>query len=252
MKCPRCGRASDGRFCPDCGTPLAGAGCRACGAPLDTGARFCAQCGAPATGGSATSPAGSTRGGNTGWYIAGAVLVVMIISVLVPMLSDGDAPPAEAPVAGSASGTGTPPPLSGNMRENADRLFNRIMEARESGNTAQAVQFYPMAIQAYESAEPLDADGLFHLSLIQAAAGDPAAARTTAERILDMSPNHLLGLGAAGEATLEQGDTAAARAYYQRFLDSYESERTRDLVEYLDHSRILPSYEQQARAITAR
>jgi hypothetical protein len=249
MQCPSCGRESSGKFCPECGVPLAGAGCRACGAALDAGARFCARCGAPATAG-ATAPVAGRNGRNTAWYVAAGVLVVLIIVILVPMLSNGSQPPVEAPFAGGSATGGSPAPLSDNMRENADRLFNRIMEARESGNTAQATQFYPMAIQAYQASEPLDADGLYHLSLIQTAAGDPGAARATAERILDMAPNHLLALGAAGEAMLELGDTAAARTYYARFLDNYESERTRELVEYMDHTRILPAYEQQARALT--
>ncbi len=251
MKCPSCGRQSDGKFCPDCGAPLKGAGCRNCGTPLAPGARFCTQCGTPTgMGGPVPGVAPTPRGSNTPWLIAAGVLLAIILAVLLPMLFRGDGAPAQSAAPFANGGTGTPPALSGDMRENADRLFNRIMEARESGNVAQATQFYPMAIQAYQSAEPLDADGLYHLSLIQTASGDAAAGRATAQRILDMAPNHLLGLGAAGEASLEAGDTAAAREFYQRFLDAYETERTQQYPEYLDHSRILPSYEQQARALT--
>ena len=250
MQCPVCARESDGKFCPECGAPLRDAVCRSCQAPLTPGARFCTQCGAPTGTGKATAPSGS----NTPWYIAAAVLAVLIVAMLVPMLFGSDDPAesaaAAAPFAG-ADASGAPPPLSGDMRENADRLFNRIMQERESGDPAAASQFYPMAIQAYQAAEPLDADGLYHLALVQTAAGDPAAARATAERILAMQPNHLLGLGAAAEAAMEQGDTAAARAFYQRFLDGYDTERTNQYPEYIDHARILPTYEQQARVITA-
>lgn len=253
MKCPSCGRQSDGKFCPDCGAPLKGAECRSCGTPLAAGARFCTQCGAQTgMGGPAPAAAGSSGTSNTPWLIAGGVLVAIILAVLLPMLFRDDGAPAQsaAPFANGGTGaTGNLPALSGDMRENADRLFNRIMEARESGNLAQATQFYPMAIQAYQSAEPLDADGLYHLSLIQTASGDATAGLASAQRILDMSPNHLLGLGAAGEAALEAGDTAAARGFYQRFLDAYETERTQQYPEYLDHSRILPSYQLQARGL---
>ncbi len=245
MKCPRFGRHGSGRFCSDCGTPLTEAACRACGAGLETGARFCTQCGAPAG-----APAASARPrSNAPWYLAGGVLLVMIAAILVPMLLDGDDASGNAVAPFANTGSGTPPPLSGNMRDNADRLFNRIMEARETGDPAQAAQFYPMAIQAYQAAEPLDADGLYHLSLIQTASGNPAAARATAERILDMAPNHLLGLGAAGEASMASGEPDAARAFYERFLEHYETERTQEYPEYLDHARILPAYEQQARSI---
>ncbi|HEU5210924.1 MAG TPA: zinc ribbon domain-containing protein [Longimicrobiales bacterium] len=251
MKCPGCGRQTDGKFCPDCGTPLKGAACRSCGASLAAGARFCNQCGAP-TGAAAPAAQTARSSANTPWLLAGGVLVVIILIMVVPMFFGDDAPPQQQTTAPFASGggTGTPPALSGDMRQNADRLFNRIMEARESGDNAAAAQFYPMAIQAYEASEPLDADGLYHLSLIQSASGNYAAARATAQRILDMSPSHLLGLGAAAEALLESGDTAAAREHYARFLEAFESERNKGYPEYLDHSAILPSYQQQARAIT--
>lgn len=250
MQCPVCARESDGKFCPECGAPLRNAACRSCRAPLTAGARFCTQCGAPTGAGAAASPSGS----NTPWYIAAAVLAVLIVAMLVPMLF-GDDDPAQSPAAvapfADDGASGAPPPLSDNMRENADRLFNRIMQERETGDPALVRQFYPMAIQAYQAAEPLDADGLYHLALVQTAGGDAAAARATAERILAMQPNHLLGLGAAAEAAVEQGDTAAARTFYQRYLDNYEAERTNQFPEYIDHARILPTYEQQARVITA-
>lgn len=251
MKCPNCNRESDGKFCPDCGSPLEGAVCRSCGAALESGARFCNQCGAP-TGAPTPGARGPRRSSNTAWYLAAAVLLVMVVAMLVPTLIDDDGPQdgASAPFAGNASGS--PPPLSGNMRENADRLFNRIMEAREAGNAAEATRFYPMAIQAYQAAEPLDADGLYHLSLIQTAAGDADDGRATAERLLDMAPTHLLGLGAAAEASLEAGDRAAARGFYERFLEHYADERGKQYPEYLDHARILPTYEQQARMITTQ
>lgn len=259
MNCPSCGREGDGRFCSECGAPLQGAACRSCGAALEPGARFCNECGLP-SGVSAPLRRNPRQSSNTAWYLAAAVLLVMIVAILVPMVLEDDVAPApgeaapasgvEAPFANGA--TGSPPPLSDDMRVNADRLFNRIMEIRETGDPAEAAQFYPMAIQAYQAAEPLDADGLYHLSLIQAAAGDLAAGRETAERILDMAPNHLLALGAAGEASVEMGDTAAARAYYTRFLENYETERTNQYPEYIDHARILPAYEQQARMVTGR
>jgi hypothetical protein len=147
---------------------------------------------------------------------------------------------------------GQPPPLTGTPREQADRLFDRIMRELAAGNADEARFFVPMAVQAYQAAEPLDADGLYHLSLIQTAGQDYAAGRATAERILEASPTHLLALAALAEAALGAGDTAAARDAYTRYLDNLESERTKQLVEYLDHSPILGQYADDARLMAGR
>lgn len=160
---------------------------------------------------------------------------------------------ADAPFAGGAGGgaaggpAGTPPPLTGTPREQADRLFNRIMSERESGDTAAARSFLPMGIQAYKQAGELEADGLFHLALLQSSAGQSADAIATAERMLADNPNHLLALGAAAEAAETARDGEAAARYYSRLLEAYPTEKTKSSAEYLDHSKLLPLYEQAAR-----
>lgn len=240
MRCPNCSTDSDGRFCPSCGTPLADAKCRACKARLVPGARFCTQCGeAVAT----TAPAGRLP-----WIVAAAAIVILIIVLVRPAFESSRTPPAGAaalaPFAGA--GDGAPPPLTGTPREQADRLFNRVMQEREAGNTERATFFMPMAITAYEQAAPLDHDGLYHLSILQTAAGDYAGARSNAEQILGDAPNHLLGLAAAAEAAGAAGDMDDARGFWQRFLDAFDTEKDKPLQEYLDHARILPQYRQDA------
>jgi tetratricopeptide (TPR) repeat protein len=209
------------------------------------GARFCTQCGAAAR---------SSIGGNTGWYVAAGVLVVMI--GLVWILTARDRAPgmnalngaaAVAPFADGATGDASPPPLTGTPREQADRLFNRIMAERESGDTAQARFLLPMGIQAYQQAGELEPDGLYHLALLQESAGQGREAIATAERILATNPDHLLALGAAAEAAEELGDRAAATRYYEHNLEAYPTEKTRTTAEYIDHSKLLPLYEQAAR-----
>jgi hypothetical protein len=143
------------------------------------------------------------------------------------------------------TGGGAPGPLTGTPREQADRLFNRVMSERENGDTARAKFFLPMAIQAFEMAGDLDADGLYHLSLLQSFGGDDKAARITAERILANDASHLLGLAAAADAARAAGDNAAARKHYQKFLSVYDAEMKKQKIEYQDHKsslRIDPTY----------
>lgn len=242
MQCPNCKTESDGRFCPSCGGPLRNATCRVCAAPLVEGAAFCTQCG---------EAVHARQTSNLPWYIAGAALVGLIVVLLLPTLQQGpargSAPVAAAPFAGATT-SGSPPPLTGTPREQADRLFNRIMQEREAGNLEQAAFFLPMAISAYQQAAPLDADGLYHLSMLQTASTDFAAGLETARSILEMVPDHLLGLAAAADAASEAGDSAAARQYWQRYVDVFDVEKDKPLQEYLDHARILPEYLNTARA----
>jgi hypothetical protein len=69
---------------------------------------------------------------------------------------------------------------------------------------------------------------------------------------LAQNPNHLLGLAAAASAALASGDDTAARGYYQRIIDAYPAERSKQLTEYMDHGRVLPEIEAEARRFLAR
>ncbi|NJD10698.1 MAG: zinc ribbon domain-containing protein [Gemmatimonadetes bacterium] len=253
MKCPGCGKESQGRFCSHCGTPLQAGQCSACGARLTPGTRFCTQCGARVAG--ATAPARVTSG-NLGWYIAASVLAVLILALGIDMAFGRKQTPAPAGVSlsetpGAAVTDAAPGPLSGTPREQADRLFNRIMTAREAGDTAQISMFLPMALQAYRAIE-LDHDGLYHLAMLETLSGDAGAGLATARRILDTYPDHLLALASAAEASARQGDSAAARQYWQHYLDAYGKEKGKTLQEYVDHERILPEYEATARQAVGR
>src|SRR5688572_12716046 len=142
MKCPNCGTNSNGAFCSECGTPLKGAKCRSCNAQLQGGANYCMSCGTPVreTSGGVTAPV---------WYAAGAALVVLIAVVLLwprgdnntGAESDGRMPISQIPEPTDDAAAGTPPQLTGTPREQADRLFNRIMTEQAGGDTAQAKFF---------------------------------------------------------------------------------------------------------------
>ena len=248
MKCPNCGAQAQGKFCGECGTALDAGRCTSCNAKLTPGARFCTQCG---------TRTGLKGGNNAPWYVAGAGLIALIVILLVPIIRGEQNVTPSRPVAPMESGApsadvGGMPELSGNMRENADRLFNRVMQARETGDTARAKFFVPMAVQAYQSSGDLDADGWYHLSVLQTFGGNPAGGRQSAEQVLKTSPTHILALSAAATAAIAQKDDAAARQYYQKLASSIATERTKPLPEYQDHAQLLNDIEKEANAFLSR
>lgn len=265
-RCPECGKPSTGNFCQHCGAQLGGQFCNQCGAELGGGAKFCNQCGAKVAGGGARVPAGARReaaaaalgGYNLPWWIAGAAMFVLIVVLGVQMVTPGPAapPPATqpqttAPFAGGAGG-GVPPDLSQmTPREAADRLFTRVMQQAEAGDMAGAQAFLPMAFGAYERLPVLDADALFHLSLLNGVGGDSQAALAHAEQILADDPNHVLGLRAAAEAEAELGREEEAAARYRHLLDVLDSEIARGLPEYEAHANIMESVRGDAEAFLA-
>jgi hypothetical protein len=124
------------------------------------------------------------------------------------------------------------------------------MRADAAGDRQQVTQFMPMAMQAYEMAQPLDLDGRYHVAMLQQASGDTAAAVATAQGILTESPDYLLALSALAEAAKNRGDTATARANYEHFLRVYDAERAKNLEEYESHTVMLDITRQNAVAAT--
>ena len=157
--------------------------------------------------------------------------------------------PLPAPAAGPIPAAGSPPDLSSmTPREAADRLYDRIMRAASAGDTAEALAFLPMALDAYDLVVPLDADGHYHVSLLHALGADYQMAREAAERALADAPNHLLLLGAAARAASELGDNDRASGYYARFLEAWDSEQARGLEEYSMHAIPLAEMREAAEA----
>ncbi|HYH81342.1 MAG TPA: zinc ribbon domain-containing protein [Longimicrobium sp.] len=256
--CPACGAAASGRFCDHCGVALSAA-CRECGNPLPRGAKFCNMCGAAATPSAAPAAA---RPSVLPWAVAALALLALIAVVLVPRLGGrGEQaavvqPPfaqAGGPAAPGGAGAGAPAGNPGAVdlssmspREAADRLFNRVMTAVSTGDTAQARQFVPMAVMAYQRVDTLDADGRYHLAALQLVASDYPAARAQADTLLAGNPAHLFGLFTAAQAELGRGNQAAAKQLYQRFVQSYAPEIARQLPEYQEHAQGLPAMKAEA------
>jgi len=273
--CPSCGKPASGNFCQHCGASLGGRFCNQCGAELHSGAKFCNQCGASvgadagAAGASVTrgtgagsvlaehrAAAAATLGGaNLPWWIAGAALFGLILVIGWSVVHSqnptaqrpGEAGPAAGAAGNAAMGASTIDLSKMSPQEAADRLFNHVMTDLANGDTTDALNFQPMAVQAYQVAEPLDLDELFHLSLLEGLR-DPETALGTAKRILKTDPDHLLGLGAAAQWSLALGDTAAALGYYKHFLKVYDAQVAKKLPEYEAHKEYLAEVKPEAQA----
>ncbi len=247
MKCPSCGAAAEGgRFCANCGVALGTPECSRCGHEPPAGARFCNQCG-NALGASSTITQAS--GNQVAWWMAGALLLGLILVIAYPVYGPGRPAAPPPALAGPVAGPAGIDLSSMTPREAADRLFNRVMTAVAADDSTEASTFLPMAIAAFELAEPLDTDGKFHLVLLHLTGQFNAEALEGAGEILSEHPNHLLGLAMAGDASLALGDSASAREYYRRLLDAYEIETAKDLLEYRDHAAMFPQIRVTAEAL---
>ncbi len=248
MTCPRCSaEAGSGSFCPNCGSPLGKVTCPNCAQEAPAGARFCNLCGAAMAGRSRKEPGGPAA--RVGWWMGGALIAGLILVVAYPVYGP-DRQTTDRPERSSgATGASAVDLSSMTPREAADRLFNRVMTAVSSDDSSEVINFLPMAIRAYELAEPLDADGKFHLSLLHLTATLNEEGLADVEEILDEQPDHLLGLAAAADASLALGDTASARVYYRRWLDVYDTEIARNVPEYGDHAQMMPEMRAKAEAL---
>jgi hypothetical protein len=132
-------------------------------------------------------------------------------------------------------------------REAADRLFNRVVQAAELGDSVEVRTFLPMALSAYEIARPMDTDGEFHLTVLQRIGDLNEGALIVADSLLATDPTHLLLLSSAAEAARSAGDSIRAADYYQRLLDAYAAESAAPRQEYVDHPGLLPEMPARAR-----
>ena len=236
--CPACGGSVSGKFCSHCGTPVLDASCPSCRAPLNPGARFCHLCGAPLG-------ARRSRGAVAPWLIAGGAITALVAVLVVVALRDGNsAASGTQPVPATTSGAAAVDLSSMTPREQADRLYERIMRAHERGDTNEIRFFKPMALQAYARLGALDDDAHYHIGLIHALTGDPAAALARAD---SMSEGNLLALMLRQQVAMAVNDAAASQRAYRAFLANYERELATNRPEYAAHRSLIESFVVEAR-----
>ena len=193
------------------------------------------------------------------WVALAISVVALVVSLLVWLgRGGGPAQPALAPVPFSQP-LSAPFPAPGQAvdlasmspREAADRLFNRVMAASETGNLEEALRFAPMALQAYDQLGTLDNDARYHVALIHLTRSDIAGARAQVEQMKRSVPNHLLALMVEHQIAERSGDKAAAARANKSFLAAFDAEAATGRVEYRDHGSSIDRFREAAQASVA-
>lgn len=131
-------------------------------------------------------------------------------------------------------------------RERFDRLFNRIMQAAERGDSSEVRRFTPMALGAYQQLDSRDIDARYHAAVLHMGVGDLAPAYALADTILSEAPHHLFGFLIRGTAAGIQGDRVALSRAERDFLANYSPEMAANRVEYLEHKPIIEEFKREA------
>ncbi len=225
--------------CANCGKPAAGKFCSYCGASLtdrEASKQWNAQMIAP-------------------WAaigIASLALAVALVSLFERDRGAATPAPFSPPLTSTVPAPGQPMDLSSiTPREAADRLFNRVMAASESGNTVEALRFAPMALQAYENLGTLDNDARYHVALIHLTAADTKNARVQLDKLRQSVPNHLLGFMLEYQIAERNGKKDGAARAYKAFLAAYDTETAAGRAEYLDHRGSIERFHKAAQASMA-
>lgn len=237
QECSRCGKPAGGKFCGSCGAALSQATCPSCSTAQRAGTRFCHICGTPL--GRRQRPA--TRSATAIRIAAAAGALVVVVLVAVRFI--GSPQSADRVPTGPASAPVTVPDISQmTPRERADRLFDRIVRAAEAGDTAQVMQFQPMALSAYAMLGQQDSDSRYHVGLIHSLAGNFAAARAQLDSLRAIEPDHLLGAMLAFTIAELTEDADGREQAYRVFLEAYDAEMALQKADYVAHEPAIQSF----------
>jgi hypothetical protein len=131
-------------------------------------------------------------------------------------------------------------------QERFDRLFNRVMQAAERGDSNEVERFTPMALGAYQQLDARGVDARYHAAVLHLGVGDVAPAYALADSILAESPRHLFGYIIRGTAAGFQGNATAKAQAERAFLANYRSEMAANRVEYLEHRPVIEEFKAEA------
>jgi hypothetical protein len=201
-------------------------------------AQFCSACG-----NAAGSSVGKPRTEWTPWLTAGIALAALLGVVLIMVVSKSRAPQVETAAQPTSLG-GEPPPDISNMspRDRFNALYNRIMQAAQSGDEATVSRFMPMALGAYAQLDTLDADARYHAALLKVHTGNADESRALADTILAEDPGHLFGYVVRGTVARFRKDQKELNRAYRGFLKQYDGEMKRKRPEYSEHETSLDDF----------
>jgi hypothetical protein len=134
-------------------------------------------------------------------------------------------------------------------RERFDRLFNRVMQASEQGDTAEVERFTPMALGAYAQLDRVDADARYHAAELHLQVGEARPALALADTILAESPGHLFGYLIRGSAAQLRDDSAALEQAHQDFDRHYAAEMAAGRTEYREHGPAIEEFRAGGQAV---
>jgi hypothetical protein len=190
------------------------------------------------------SPASAPPRDRTPWLIAGAALAGLLAVLLILLTRESPSMAVAEPVSLPAE---APPDIS-NMspRERFNRLYNRVMQAAQSGDEATVTRFTPMALLAYAQLDTIDADARYHAALLKVHTGDVEASRALADSILTQSPGHLFGYIIQGTVARFRKDEKALGRAYSGFLKHFDAEMKAARPEYQEHRTSLDDFRKAA------
>jgi len=226
-------------------TATATTACPSCHTPLTPGARYCHRCGR----------AVEASGDRTIWIIAwsSVALFIALIAYYVHNRSSAVAGPDMANAgnvgAGGPTGAqrpGAPPDISQmSPRERFLRLHDRVMAAAESGDSATAQRFAPMAIAAYGMLDTVDVDLRYHAGSLYIRTGAYPEALALADTIQAQAKDHLFGDMLRLEVAQARKDRAAEARSRKAFLDHYDRQIALRRQEYEEHKAMLEELKKQ-------
>ena len=177
--------------------------------------------------------------------LVGAIVYSVLTEAPTPQIPD--MANAGAALGDSTRGPGPAPDISQmTPRERFDRLYNRIMQAAEQGDTAQVQRFSPMALGAYAQLDSVDADARYHAAVIRLQSGDLPGAHALADTILEQSPDNLLGYLVRGTAAGLANDPGARAQAQREFLRRFDREMATGRPEYRDHAPAIQEFKTHA------